>query len=183
MSSEDIVVVATVREEIRNQRALVDTAEMERRIQAAQVKVVAHVDDDDDDSESKAEHVTNTQANTISKVGGGASVTGGESATYPNTVFPGGQAGGTFSGWPWLAGAPRAGVPNPNVGATPPVTLTAQSTATPSVGLGGLGKKEKCSTPMGSASPSVVVDSTGGTRPAVPPYPHCQWPRVQTGGM
>ncbi|KAI0000981.1 hypothetical protein BJV77DRAFT_938604 [Russula vinacea] len=55
MRIEDIVVVATVREEIRGQRPFVD-AGIERRIEAAQVKVVAH--DDDDDSERRAKQNT-----------------------------------------------------------------------------------------------------------------------------
>jgi len=58
MNIEDVVLVATVREEIRNQRPIVDTAEIKRRIGAAQVRMVTHVADDDDDpfsSESEAD--------------------------------------------------------------------------------------------------------------------------------
>jgi hypothetical protein len=55
MNIEDIVVVATVREEIRRQKPFVDTAGLERRIEAAQVKVAVHVaSDDDPSSESEA---------------------------------------------------------------------------------------------------------------------------------
>jgi hypothetical protein len=64
MSVEDVVVVATVREEIRSRVLFADTAEIERRIEAAQVKVVAQVDDHE--SEGEAEYV----ADTISKEGG-----------------------------------------------------------------------------------------------------------------
>ena len=187
MRIEDIVVVATVREEIRGQRPFVD-AGIERRIEAAQVKVVAHDDDDDSESEGKAEHV----ADTISKVGGG------KSATYPYPVFPGGVPS---QEWPWSASATRVGVPmypkTTNVGASsvtppsgpvPPVPPTAQGAVTPLAGFGIFGKKEQGPTLMGSASglgglPSVVVESTGGSRPAVPTYP--QWPLstfATTGG-
>ena len=62
MGIEDVVVVATVREEIRTQRSFVDTAGIKRRIKATQARMVAHVASDDvtpDDtpvsSESEAE--------------------------------------------------------------------------------------------------------------------------------
>ncbi len=57
MRIEDVVLVATVREEIRNRRPH-DTAEIKRRIEAAQVRMVAHVADDKDNpvsSESEAD--------------------------------------------------------------------------------------------------------------------------------
>jgi outer membrane biosynthesis protein TonB len=77
MSTEDVVVVATVREEIRSQRPFVNTAEIERRIEAAQVKVVAYVDDDDDDDDSESEGDAEPYTN---------SKGGGEGAAYPYPV-------------------------------------------------------------------------------------------------
>ena len=48
MSIEDVVLVATVREEIRRKkRPFVNTAEIQRLIEAAQVRMVAHVSSDD----------------------------------------------------------------------------------------------------------------------------------------
>jgi hypothetical protein len=63
MRIEDIVVVATVREEIRSQRPFVDTTGLERRIEAAQVKVVAHVANDDETAEEEVPNVAVTKAN------------------------------------------------------------------------------------------------------------------------
>jgi hypothetical protein len=98
MSIEDVVVIATVREEIRIRKPFIDTSEIERRIESAQDKVVAHVDDDDSEIEGEAEYV----ADTISKEGCG------ENATHPYPV----------SGQP--AGAPIMSRP-----ATPPSKLVA----------------------------------------------------------
>jgi hypothetical protein len=56
MSMEDVVLVATVREEICN-RPFEDT-EINRRIEAAQIRMVAHLANDDDfavNSESEAD--------------------------------------------------------------------------------------------------------------------------------
>ena len=58
MDMEDVVLVATVREEIRKRGRFVDTTEIERQIEAAQVKMVTHLSNDDDfagDSESEAD--------------------------------------------------------------------------------------------------------------------------------
>ena len=63
MRIEDIVVVATVREEIRSQKPFVDTAGLERRIEAAQVKVVAHVANDDETAEEELPNVAVTKVN------------------------------------------------------------------------------------------------------------------------
>ena len=111
MSVEDIVVVATVREEIRSRRPFVDTADIERRVEAAQVKVVASVDDNDDDSESEDEeaHV----ADTIPKEGGG------ERAIHPYPVFP----GSSFGRHPPVSGQ-SAGTPVMSRPVTPPSRLT-----------------------------------------------------------
>ena len=46
MGIEDVVVVATVREEIRSQRSFVDTAGIKRRIKATQARMVAHAASD-----------------------------------------------------------------------------------------------------------------------------------------
>jgi hypothetical protein len=57
MRIEDVVLVTTVREEIRDRRPH-DTAEIKRRIEGAQVRMVVHVADDKDDpisSESEAD--------------------------------------------------------------------------------------------------------------------------------
>ncbi len=72
MSTEDVVLVATVREEIRTRGPFggrLGTTEIKNRIEAAQVRMVAHLWDDDDsevDSENEAEplkmEVTNTNA-------------------------------------------------------------------------------------------------------------------------
>ena len=94
MNIEDIVVVATVREKIRSRRPFADTAEIERRIEAAQAKVVAHVDDGDSESEGETEYV----ANTILEE------SGVESATHPYPVFP------SFGRHPPVSGQP-AGTP------------------------------------------------------------------------
>ena len=111
MSVEDIVVVATVREEIRSRRPFVDTADIERRVEAAQVKVVANVDDNDDDSESEDEeaHV----ADIIPKEGGG------ERAIHPYPVFP----GSSFGRHPPVSGQ-SAGTPVMSRPVTPPSRLT-----------------------------------------------------------
>ena len=111
MSVEDIVVVATVREEIRSRRPFVDTADIERRVEAAQVKVVANVDDNDDDSESEDEeaHV----ADTIPREGGG------ERAIHPYPVFP----GSSFGRHPPVSGQ-SAGAPVMSRPVTPPSRLT-----------------------------------------------------------
>jgi hypothetical protein len=111
MSVEDIVVVATVREEIRSRRPFVDTADIERRVEAAQVKVVANVDDTDDDSESEDEeaHV----ADTIPREGGG------ERAIHPYPVFP----GSSFGRHPPVSGQ-SAGTPVMSRPVTPPSRLT-----------------------------------------------------------
>jgi hypothetical protein len=58
MSTEDLVLVTTVREEIRAEVPFVDTTEIKRRIEAAQVRMVAHLCNDDDsvvDSENEAD--------------------------------------------------------------------------------------------------------------------------------
>jgi len=58
MDMEDVVLVATVREEIRKRGPSVDTTEIQRRIEAAQVRMATHLSNDDDfpgDSESEAE--------------------------------------------------------------------------------------------------------------------------------
>ena len=58
MDMEDVVLVATVREEIRTRGPFADTTEIKHRIEAAQVKMVAHLANDDDsvvDSESEAD--------------------------------------------------------------------------------------------------------------------------------
>ena len=94
MNIEDIVVVATVREKIRSRRPFADTAEIERRIEAAQAKVVAHVDDGDSESEGETEYVANTILEEI----------GVESATHSYPVFPG------FGRHPPVSGQP-AGTP------------------------------------------------------------------------
>lgn len=57
MDMEDVVLVATVREEIRTRGPFVDTT-IKDRIQAAQDRMVAHLANDDDfavDSESEAD--------------------------------------------------------------------------------------------------------------------------------
>ncbi|KAI0000986.1 hypothetical protein BJV77DRAFT_253601 [Russula vinacea] len=64
MRIEDIVVVATVREEIRSQKTFVDTAGLERQIEAAQVKVVAHVANDDETAEEELPNVAVTKDDT-----------------------------------------------------------------------------------------------------------------------
>jgi hypothetical protein len=64
MSIEDIVVVATVREEIRSQKPFVDTAGLEHQIEAAQVKVVAHVASDDEAAEEELQNVAVTSTST-----------------------------------------------------------------------------------------------------------------------
>jgi len=58
MNTEEIVIVSTVREEIRTRRPFVITTEIRDRIEAAQVRVLAHSANDDDsavDSESEAD--------------------------------------------------------------------------------------------------------------------------------
>jgi hypothetical protein len=58
MNTEDLVLVASVREEIRAGVPFVDTTEIKRRIEAAQVRMVAHSWNDDDsavDSENEAD--------------------------------------------------------------------------------------------------------------------------------
>jgi hypothetical protein len=47
MSIEDVVLVATVRDEIRSKKFAFGAAEIERRIEATQVRMVAHVEGDD----------------------------------------------------------------------------------------------------------------------------------------
>lgn len=47
MSIDDVVVVATVRDEIRGKTFAIGTAEIERLIEATQVRMVAHVESDD----------------------------------------------------------------------------------------------------------------------------------------
>ena len=66
MSIEDIVVIATVREEIRSQKPFVDTAGLEHQIEAAQVKVVAHahVASDDEAAEEELPNVAVTSTST-----------------------------------------------------------------------------------------------------------------------
>jgi hypothetical protein len=57
MDTEDLVLIATVREEIRAGVSFVDTTEIKRRIEAAQARMVTHSWDDDDsavDSENEA---------------------------------------------------------------------------------------------------------------------------------
>jgi hypothetical protein len=58
MNMEDVVLVATVREEIRNQGPFVDKTKIKDRIEVAQVRMVAHLANDDDfavDLESEAD--------------------------------------------------------------------------------------------------------------------------------
>ena len=58
MSTEDLVLVTTVREKIRAEVPFVDTTEIKRRIEAAQVRIVADLCNDDDsavDSENEAD--------------------------------------------------------------------------------------------------------------------------------
>lgn len=58
MDTEDFVVIATVREEIRAGVPIVDATEIKRRIEAAQVRMQAHSWNDDDsavDSENEAD--------------------------------------------------------------------------------------------------------------------------------
>jgi len=52
MNIEDVVLVTTVREETRGLGPFLDTTGFKRRIEAAQVRMVAHVENDDDDSVS-----------------------------------------------------------------------------------------------------------------------------------
>ena len=68
MRIEDIVVVATVREEIRSQKPFVDTTGLERRIEAAQVKVVAHVANGDETAEGELPNVAVTKDEVASAV-------------------------------------------------------------------------------------------------------------------
>jgi hypothetical protein len=138
MSVEDIVVVATVREEIRSRRPFVDAADIERRIEAAQVKVVAHVDDDDEDDESEGEgeYVSDTNMKE------------GESATRPNPVF----RGGAFGRHPPVSGH---GTPIMSRSVTPP---------TPS----GLTPSLRPVMPRGIFVPSPRRSVTPPSRPATP---------------
>jgi hypothetical protein len=55
MDMEDVVLVATVREEIRTRGPFVDRTEIKGRIEAAQVRMVANNDDFAADSESEAD--------------------------------------------------------------------------------------------------------------------------------
>jgi len=58
MDMEDVVLVSTVREEIRTRRPFIDTTEIKGRIEAAQVRMVSHLENDDDsavDSENEAD--------------------------------------------------------------------------------------------------------------------------------
>ena len=66
MDIEDVVVIATMREEIRSQRPFVDTIEIKRQIQAAQARmVVSHEASDDGtpvNSESESDKGTLNEA-------------------------------------------------------------------------------------------------------------------------
>jgi hypothetical protein len=65
MDMEDVVLVATVREEIRTRGPFVDTTEIKHQIEAAQARMVAHLPNDDDsavDSESEADEESPKEA-------------------------------------------------------------------------------------------------------------------------
>jgi hypothetical protein len=96
MNTEDIVVVATVREEIRSRRPFVDTSEIERRIEAAQVKVVTHADDDDDDDDSESESEEEYAADPMD----------GATHPYPGPVLAAVIPGGAFGRHPPVSGQP-----------------------------------------------------------------------------
>lgn len=87
MSTEDIVLVATVREEIRTEGPFVDTmTEIKNRIEAAQVRMVAQLWNDDDsaiDSENEADERESLKG---AVTGIGAKVDSSSGTEYPSVA-------------------------------------------------------------------------------------------------
>jgi len=127
MGIEDVVLVATVREEIRRKkRPFVDTAEIQRLIEAAQVRMVANVASDDftpdvtpDVSENEAAKEVHMYTGSVCERGPPGSPRPGGTplgAPRPNGARPGAPSGAPTNASP---GAPP-GAPSGTLPITPP---------------------------------------------------------------
>ena len=143
MGIEDVVLVATVREEIRRRkRPFVDTVEIQRLIEAAQVRMVAPVASDDITPDVTPDVSENEAAEKVH--------------TYPGGVCERGPPGAPRPG-----GTPL-GAPRPN-GARPGARLGAPSGAPPNA---------PPAAPSGAppnAPPNAPTAAPPNTPPAVPP--------------